>query len=140
MTDVFLRSRFEEVADLPKNLKRARDAEAEGESAKPAKAEKKKKQKGENGKAVEAAAEVKKSEKKDKEEPATEEKKSKAVEKEIAGGIKILDTKIGTGPMAKKGNTVRMRYIGKLQSGKVFDKNVKGKPVGLLILRYVTTF
>jgi FK506-binding nuclear protein len=31
--------------------------------------------------------------------------------------------------MVKKGNKVLMRYIGKLPDGKVFDKNVKGKPV-----------
>jgi len=36
-------------------------------------------------------------------------------------GIKIEDKKIGTGPAAKKGSTVGMRYIGKLQDGKVFD-------------------
>jgi len=40
----------------------------------------------------------------------------------------VQDAKIGTGPMAKKGNTVRMRYVGKLTDGTVFDKNVSGKP------------
>ena len=49
-------------------------------------------------------------------------------EKEKAGlgqktvqGVKIDDKKIGKGPAAKKGNKVSMRYIGKLQDGKVFD-------------------
>lgn len=75
---------------------------------------------------MEAKKESKRDEpKKDKEDAP----KSKAVEKELPGGIKVLDSKVGTGPMAKKGNTVRMRYIGKLTTGKVFDKNVKGKPV-----------
>ncbi|KAG6842165.1 hypothetical protein C0991_001658 [Blastosporella zonata] len=118
-------SRFEEVEDAPKNLKRARDAEED--TAKPSKAEKKKKQKTEAAKPAEATPEVKK---KEKEAPKDKETapKAKPAEREIAGGIKILDSKIGTGPMAKKGNTVRMRYIGKLTSGKVFDQNVKGKP------------
>lgn len=121
------------IDEPPKNLKRARDADAE-KPAPTSKAEKKKKQKGEDGKPVVVSEEKKEKEKerKDKAEAeAAPAKTSKAVEKEIAGGIKILDSKIGTGPMAKKGNTVRMRYIGKLQNGKVFDQNVKGKPVRL---------
>ena len=36
-------------------------------------------------------------------------------------GIKIDDKKLGSGPAAKKGDKVGMRYIGKLQEGKVFD-------------------
>lgn len=47
--------------------------------------------------------------------------------KEIKG-VKIDDKKLGKGPAAKAGNTVSMRYIGKLEDGKVFDSNKKGKP------------
>lgn len=36
-------------------------------------------------------------------------------------GVKIDDKKLGTGPAAKKGSKVGMRYIGKLNDGKVFD-------------------
>ena len=36
-------------------------------------------------------------------------------------GVKIDDKKLGSGPAAKKGDKVTMRYIGKLDSGKVFD-------------------
>lgn len=36
-------------------------------------------------------------------------------------GVKIDDKKLGTGPVAKAGNSVAMRYIGKLEDGKVFD-------------------
>lgn len=36
-------------------------------------------------------------------------------------GVTIDDKKLGSGPAAKKGNKVSMRYIGKLQDGKVFD-------------------
>lgn len=37
------------------------------------------------------------------------------------GGVKMDDKKLGTGPACKKGNKVGMRYIGKLEDGKVFD-------------------
>ncbi|RHZ57910.1 FKBP-type peptidyl-prolyl cis-trans isomerase [Aspergillus thermomutatus] len=43
-------------------------------------------------------------------------------------GVKIDDKKLGKGAAAKAGNTVAMRYIGKLEDGKVFDANKKGKP------------
>ena len=36
-------------------------------------------------------------------------------------GVKIDDKKLGSGPACKKGNRVGMRYIGKLESGRVFD-------------------
>ncbi|PKY03084.1 hypothetical protein P168DRAFT_319628 [Aspergillus campestris IBT 28561] len=47
--------------------------------------------------------------------------------KEIKG-VKIDDKKLGSGAAAKSGNTIAMRYIGKLEDGKVFDSNKKGKP------------
>lgn len=40
--------------------------------------------------------------------------------KEIKG-VKMDDKKLGSGAAAKSGNTVAMRYIGKLEDGKVFD-------------------
>lgn len=43
-------------------------------------------------------------------------------------GVTLDDRKIGTGPAAKKGSRVEMRYIGKLKDGKVFDSNKSGKP------------
>ncbi|PBP26919.1 FKBP-type peptidyl-prolyl cis-trans isomerase [Diplocarpon rosae] len=46
----------------------------------------------------------------------------------LVKGVKIDDKKLGTGPACKKGNKVGMRYIGKLENGKVFDSNTKGKP------------
>ena len=55
-------------------------------------------------------------------------------EKELAGGVKAKDTKAGTGPAAKKGDTVYMRYTGKLEDGSVFDSNAKGKPVSFFPL------
>jgi FK506-binding nuclear protein len=39
----------------------------------------------------------------------------------VVSGVTIDDKKSGSGPGAKKGDSVAMRYIGKLQDGKVFD-------------------
>lgn len=41
--------------------------------------------------------------------------------KTLQGGVKIDDKKLGKGPACKKGNKIGLRYIGKLQDGKVFD-------------------
>ena len=41
--------------------------------------------------------------------------------KTLPGGVKIDDKKLGKGPACKKGNKIGMRYIGKLQDGKIFD-------------------
>ncbi|KAI1083294.1 hypothetical protein F5B20DRAFT_529406 [Whalleya microplaca] len=43
-------------------------------------------------------------------------------------GVTVDDRKVGSGRVVKKGNKVDVRYIGKLQDGKVFDSNKKGKP------------
>lgn len=40
-------------------------------------------------------------------------------------GVKIDDKKLGSGPVAKAGNSVAMRYIGKLEDGKVFDGTLR---------------
>ncbi|KAK0504706.1 hypothetical protein EDD18DRAFT_1126027 [Armillaria luteobubalina] len=131
-------SRFEEVHDdaaAEKSLKRPREAtDMDIDSSKLSRAEKKKakKQKGEDGKAVSAEADAPtdksdKPSKKDRKEKAETTGKTSA-EKELPGGLKIKDSKIGTGPQAKQGNTIQMRYIGKLTSGKIFDSNTKGKP------------
>ncbi|KAI0848897.1 hypothetical protein F5Y00DRAFT_236970 [Daldinia vernicosa] len=59
---------------------------------------------------------------------------SAAAEKGATPGVKVVqgvtvdDRKIGSGRVAKKGNKVEVRYIGKLLDGKVFDANKKGKP------------
>ena len=56
----------------------------------------------------------------------SEEKQADAKGKPSLGiktisGIKIDDKKLGKGPAVKKGSKVKMRYIGKLTDGKVFD-------------------
>ncbi|KAL8292276.1 hypothetical protein RQP46_001742 [Phenoliferia psychrophenolica] len=47
----------------------------------------------------------------------------------LAGGLVILDSKKGDGAVAKSGKKVGMRYIGKLDNGKIFDSNTKGAPL-----------
>jgi FK506-binding nuclear protein len=57
-----------------------------------------------------------------------EEKPKAALGVKTIKGVKIDDKKLGSGPAAKNGDRVSMRYIGKLTDGKVFDANKKGKP------------
>ncbi|KAE9411348.1 hypothetical protein BT96DRAFT_968830 [Gymnopus androsaceus JB14] len=122
-------SRFEEVdEEEEKSLKRPRASEASTEAAKPlSKAEKKKnkKQKLQDGTAAASGDDTQPAKTDDKKEK--KEKKDHPV-KELPSGLKIKDAKIGTGPMAKKGQTIGMRYIGKLANGKKFDSNTTGKP------------
>ncbi len=55
-------------------------------------------------------------------ETKKEDGKSKAsLGVKTISGVKIDDKKLGAGPAAKKGSKVGMRYIGKLNNGKVFD-------------------
>lgn len=141
--------RMEEPPSPPKkeSKKRAREPEAEEvDSATPSKAEKKKlkKLKAADGEAVSVAVEAdvkakkaeeiieSKDQKKDKKKKEKKEKSEDSTPlktQELAGGVKALDKTIGTGPEAKKGDTVSMRYVGKLEDGNVFDSNMKGKPV-----------
>lgn len=48
--------------------------------------------------------------------------------KTLPNGLIMEDSVIGVGPRAKSGKKVFVRYIGKLQNGKVFDSNTKGAP------------
>ena len=145
-------SRFEEVDeakekfDKPPTLKRPREeigAEAEG-GKKLSKKEKKKlnkKLRAENGDAVptgdEPSSPAKSSpEKSVSEKPGKDNKeggeKGEKKYKDLPGGLKYRDgKKKGDGPQAKKGDKIKMRYIGKLQNGKTFDSNTSGKPVSL---------
>ena len=58
----------------------------------------------------------------------TEIKKGAATGPRKVNGVTVDDKTVGSGPMAKAGQKVSMRYIGKLDNGKVFDSNTKGKP------------
>lgn len=46
----------------------------------------------------------------------------------VVQGVTIDDRKAGSGRVVKNGDRVGMRYIGKLENGKVFDSNKKGAP------------
>ena len=67
-----------------------------------------------------------------KEEPKKDVPTPKAVEQDPAKlGLGITDTKVGTGAVAEDGDTLTMKYTGRLKStGAVFDTNDKpdGKP------------
>jgi FK506-binding nuclear protein len=146
-------SRFEEIVVEPKTKKRpAEKMDVDEKPTELTKAEKKaaKKQKGENGVAIPKEdtvkgtkgdkKEEKKDEKKDEKKEKRKEKKEKKKEakaagevKEVEGGVQVRDVKIGSGPGAQKGQSVKMRYIGKLTDGKVFDSNTKGKPVSSIL-------
>lgn len=83
--------------------------------------------------------EKKKEEKKEKKEKKKEQANgalaasagagSSSKKKTLAGGLMIEDSKIGTGKTAKAGSLCALRYIGKLNSGTIFDSNTKGQPV-----------
>lgn len=123
-----------------KNKRAAEDA-AEGldeliakEGKEDAKLSKKqaKKLKNNEGKAVAAEKDTPKSEKKVQfaknlelgptGSPAEKGKKAPAAAGvKVVQGVKIDDRKVGTGRTAKSGDKVGMRYIGKLENGKVFD-------------------
>ncbi|KAI1796513.1 hypothetical protein LXA43DRAFT_1057799 [Ganoderma leucocontextum] len=90
-----------------------------------------KKLKAANGEGVEAPTPEKSDktkEKANKKEKGDKEKTKGGEPRTLLGGVQVVDHKVGTGPMAKSGHSVLMRYIGKLQSGKVFDQNIKGSP------------
>ncbi|KJZ77858.1 hypothetical protein HIM_02495 [Hirsutella minnesotensis 3608] len=46
----------------------------------------------------------------------------------VVQGVTVDDRTIGTGRTVKNGDTVGVRYIGKLANGQQFDANKKGKP------------
>ena len=46
----------------------------------------------------------------------------------LPGGLIVKESKSGEGKPASKGKKVSLRYVGKLDNGKVFDSNTSGKP------------
>ncbi|KAK6842139.1 hypothetical protein PG987_002999 [Apiospora arundinis] len=137
------------AADSKKGKKRAADEEAETLDSLIAKSDAKlskkqqKKLKNNKGDAVEVEDKAAKESPKDAKKvqfaknleqgptgPAAEKEKDNGpkVGIKVVQGVTIDDRKIGSGRAVKKGNKVGVRYIGKLQDGKVFDSNKKGKP------------
>ncbi|KAG8944272.1 peptidylprolyl isomerase fpr4 [Tulasnella sp. 424] len=112
-----------------KDKKRPRES-TEGEAeVEVSKKDKKKKQKLESGAAapVNGDAEKKESKKEDKKEKDGKKEKKKTI-RTTKSGVTVDVRTEGKGPAAKNGQKLSMRYIGKLQNGHVFDKNVKGSP------------
>ncbi|GAA5975092.1 hypothetical protein JCM5350_004583 [Sporobolomyces pararoseus] len=100
--------------------------------------QKKKLLKAKNGEAVPApaaAAAATASPAAKKEEKKVEKKAAGPKTQTLAGGLEITDAKVGTGASAKSGSKVGMRYIGKLENGKVFDSNTKGAPLSFTLGR-----
>ena len=60
-------------------------------------------------------------------QPSNMSKKSSLGVRDV-DGVTVDDRKLGAGKQAKSGDRVEMRYIGKLENGKVFDSNKSGKP------------
>ena len=101
-----------------KQAKKAKTAAAEEEAPSSAKSDKK----------VQFAKNLEQGPTPTKAAPAAEKPKAAAGPR-VVNGVTIDDKKAGTGPAAKNGDRVGMRYIGKLQkNNKVFDSNKKGKP------------
>merc|ERR1711939_283647 len=59
---------------------------------------------------------------------ATAAKKAPSKKQTLPSGLVIEDNKVGSGPAATSGKRLQMRYIGRLQNGKIFDQNTKGAP------------
>lgn len=77
--------------------------------------------------AKEEKGDVKKDAKKQKEEKKEKQPTGNTGLRNV-NGVTVDDRTIGTGPQAKSGQKVNMRYVGKLSDGKIFDSNTKGKP------------
>lgn len=126
------------LVDTKKGKKRAAEAETLDDMMNKDKLSKKqqKKLKNNKGEAVEADKESPKDAKKvqfakNLEQGPTgpaAEKSTGTLGVKTVQGVSVDDRKLGTGRVVKKGNKVGVRYIGKLQDGKVFDANKKGKP------------
>ncbi|CAO3681374.1 unnamed protein product [Umbelopsis vinacea] len=117
------KKRAAEQASAPANKKQKAQEQAKKAEPKTAEAKKPEAKKPEAKKPEAKKTEAKKEQPK-KEEPKKEQPKVT----KLANGLIIEDIKTGDGPKAKAGQRIGMRYIGKLKNGKVFDKNVSGKP------------
>jgi FKBP-type peptidyl-prolyl cis-trans isomerase len=60
---------------------------------------------------------------------------TKGQTKTLVDGLQIKDSKCGKGPEATRGSSIKVKYVGKLATGKVFDSSAKhgGKPFPVTI-------
>jgi len=55
-------------------------------------------------------------------------------ERTLAGGLKVTDIKVGSGPMAESGSQVAVHYTGWLTDGTKFDSSLdRGQPISFAI-------
>ncbi|KAJ2704927.1 peptidylprolyl isomerase fpr3 [Coemansia sp. IMI 203386] len=123
----------EEEAELVAEVEEEEEEEEKEEPVKEVKIKKQaeKKRKADQAAEKKEAAASKKSKQAEKTEKKTEkkaEKNTKTKSKDCGGGVMADIMKEGDGQGAKNGQRVGMYYIGKLTNGKVFDKNMGGKP------------
>ena len=62
--------------------------------------------------------------------PATTSGSSEGEERTLPGGLKVIDLKVGNGPMAEPGHMIAMHYTGWLTDGTKFDSSLdRGAPL-----------
>ena len=55
-------------------------------------------------------------------------------ERTLAGGLKVTDIKVGSGPMAESGSQVAVHYTGWLTDGSKFDSSLdRGQPISFAL-------
>ena len=92
---------------------------------------------GPNGKQAKDAKDTPDTKGKQDAKPANADPNKPSLGVKVVQGVTIDDKKLGTGPVAKKGNKVEMRYVGKLQSNlKQFD----GKSFRTLLFVFLRSF
>ncbi|VUC33884.1 unnamed protein product [Clonostachys rosea] len=117
-----------------KNKRAAESLDEQIAQADEAKLSKKQQKKLKNNKGEPVAAEESKADKKVQFAKNLEQGPTGSTSKKAETGVKVVrgvtvdDRKIGKGRAVKEGDTVGVRYIGKLENGQVFDANKKGKP------------
>ncbi|BEJ12223.1 hypothetical protein CspHIS471_0206830 [Cutaneotrichosporon sp. HIS471] len=124
--------------DTPKSAKADKKRKADEIEATPTKADelsKSQKKKLAKKTKLEAGATESPAPKKEAKKEAKVEPKKDSKKKTLPSGLVIEDVKVGSGPVAKAGKRLGMRYIGKLENGKQFDSNTGGKPFSFVLGR-----
>ena len=66
--------------------------------------------------------------------PATSSGATEGQERTLPGGLKVIDLKVGSGPMADTGQSVSVHYTGWLPDGTKFDSSLdRGEPLAFVL-------